>query len=173
MTIHSKMNSELNIRPVHSDDDFTAIHSIVSRAYAYWLDRKILFTACHQGQDRTRARLLEGHGFVAEINDQIVGVISLNPPQPDDDCIYYRKIGVWHFNQFAVDPNCQGNGVGTALLSHCEQFAMAHGATEIALDTAQPAIELIEYYQRLGYSIVDTINWSRTNYESYILSKPL
>ena len=75
--------------------------------------------------------------------------------------------------QFAVDPQIQGRGIGLRLLRDVERRAIASGAHEVALDTAEPARHLVDWYTGLGYRFVEHAQWSHTNYRSVILSKRL
>jgi ribosomal protein S18 acetylase RimI-like enzyme len=74
-------------------------------------------------------------------------------------------------NQFAVEPELQRNGIGSALLDHVEQRAVRDGARELSLSTAEPAAHLIAYYEKRGYRHVDRTDQTMPNYRSVILSK--
>lgn len=55
----------------------------------------------------------------------------------------------------------------------CEQWARDARFDEIALDTASPAHHLISLYRRLGYQIVDSVQWDGKTYESVVMCKRL
>ena len=59
------------------------------------------------------------------------------------------------------------------MVAECEALARADSAAELALDTAKPAWQLIEWYERLGFAVVGSADWPETNYESVIMSKSL
>ncbi|WP_246665056.1 GNAT family N-acetyltransferase [Neorhizobium sp. P12A] len=63
--------------------------------------------------------------------------------------------------------------MGRQLLRKADELAIASGAAELALDTAEPATHLVEWYTRLGYRFIEHAQWSHTNYRSVILSKRL
>jgi ribosomal protein S18 acetylase RimI-like enzyme len=63
--------------------------------------------------------------------------------------------------------------VGTKLMYETESSARKEGALHMVLDTAEPARDLIKWYNRLGYEFVEYANWDITNYRSVILSKLL
>ena len=88
-------------------------------------------------------------------------------------CPWYDRDDVASLGQFAVDPDLQGQGLGRRLIAFVEERAMATGAHEIALDTAEPATHLVDWYGRLGYRFIEYAQWSHTNYSSVILSKAL
>jgi hypothetical protein len=44
---------------------------------------------------------------------------------------------------------------------------------ELALDTAEPAAHLIDWYQRLGFALVGHWKWGGANYRSVLMSKNL
>jgi GNAT superfamily N-acetyltransferase len=49
----------------------------------------------------------------------------------------------------AVEPDCRGEGVGSAILRELERRALAHGATQVVLNARHGAIE---FYRGHGYS---------------------
>lgn len=85
----------------------------------------------------------------------------------------YALAGVAHFGQFAVVPRLQGSGVGSALLDVVEQRALADGKSELVCDTAELATDLIAFYQRRGFRIVERHRWPHARYISVVLSKRL
>ena len=54
-------------------------------------------------------------------------------------------------------PTAQGQGIGAALLQACEQWAVQGGHRAIALDTAAPAGQLRQRYQRNGDAEVASV----------------
>ena len=166
------LGSDVIIRPLCADDSIPEITQLLHRAYKRLLDMGLHFVATAQTDEETRERLLSGESFLAEIDGEIVGTITLYPTS-DDDCAWYRLPNVMHFGQYAVEPDLQGAGIGKSLLDFVELRATALGATEIALDTSEKATHLIEMYSAFGYRIVGNVQWESVNYRSVILSKPL
>jgi ribosomal protein S18 acetylase RimI-like enzyme len=78
--------------------------------------------------------------WVAEIDAHIVGGLVLA-----------RQAGVFHLANIAVSPDCHGHGIGRALISTAENYAVASGGLEIALATHIDMPENVELYQRLGW----------------------
>jgi len=58
-------------------------------------------------------------------------------------------------------------------MKHTEARAAICGASEIALDTAEPATHLQDWYISRGYRPIEFAQWAHTNYRSIIMSKPL
>jgi hypothetical protein len=54
-----------------------------------------------------------------------------------------------------------------------EAMARADGAREIALDTAEPAVHLVEWYARCGYRFIEYAQWRGKRYRSVVMSKAL
>jgi len=44
---------------------------------------------------------------------------------------------------------------------------------ELALDTAETAYHLIDFYTNRGYKYIETTQWGTANYKSVIMSKTL
>ena len=131
------------------------------------------YNASHQSPEQTRSRLLRGDSFIALLGNRIVGTISAYRSFPDDHHPYYQRPNLVYFGQFGVHPDFQGLGIAKRLYQTVENHARALGATEIALDTAETAHDLIATYRRWRFTVVDTADWESTNYISVIMSKPL
>jgi len=132
------------------------------------------FMATDQIVEVTRARVAQGECFVATSSGNvIVGTIVFRNGAQTKGCPWYDRPEVASFGQFAVEPGLQSNGLGRRLLAHVEERARASGSGEIALDTAEPARHLVDWYGRLGYRAIETAQWGHTNYRSVIMSKTL
>ena len=68
----------------------------------------------------------------------------------------------FYINTLAVNPQNQGKGIGSAILSHIHQMSekslLSHG---VALDTQTE--QNVSYYQRFGYSISNTAELENIN----------
>jgi GNAT superfamily N-acetyltransferase len=80
---------------------------------------------------------------------------------------------VAHLGQFGVEPSLQRGGIGARLMAAVEEMARADGAREIALDTAEPAMHLIDWYARCGYRFIEYAQWKGNPYRSLVMSKAL
>jgi GNAT superfamily N-acetyltransferase len=129
------------------------------------------YTATYQDEATTKRRLEAGHGFVALLEQKLIGTITLLAPKPLSNAEFYHHR--WSFSQFAVEPDQQGAGIGGQMINFIEREARARGATELGLDTSQGAHHLIAYYQKRGYQIKDTVQWDGKTYQSVIMGKSL
>lgn len=68
-------------------------------------------------------------------------------------CLLERRAGqVAYFGMFAIRPGRQGAGLGRALLSEAERIAAEEfGATTMIMTVIRQRLELIAWYERLGY----------------------
>ena len=162
-----------SIRELTAADDLVVLTALLHRAYRPLAERGLRYLATHQDVEMTRRRCAAGDCFLAEQSGRLVGTITLayfNPAKPKGTA-WYDRAGVAHFMQFAVEPELQRQGIGSLLIEAVEQRAAARGMAEIALDTAEPAGDLIAFYTRRGYRFIDHVQWSVTNYRSVIMSK--
>lgn len=166
---------DIVIRPLAPTDSIEALTDLLHRAYKRLADMNLRYFATHQTPAQTRERLERAECFVATIDGKIVGTISayMTPATDDDAPDLYRRDDVACFGQFAVDPDLQGTGLGGRLIAHIEARARELGKTELALDTAETAQHLIDYYARRGWRIVGDADWDVTNYRSVLMSKHL
>ena len=146
---------------------------LLHEAYKPLADKGFRYAATYQPSEKTLERLSRGESYLAFWDEQLVGTISLYSPTPNIRCEYYQKDGVYHFGQYAVKPAFQRHGIGNALLQFVEKRTKALGGKELSLDTAEGAAELIATYQKQGYRIVTTTQWSSTNYLSVVMTKEI
>jgi GNAT superfamily N-acetyltransferase len=161
----------ITIRPLAETDDIEELTRLLNLAYKALADMNLHFVASHQNAERTRKRVSEGTCFVAVLKGKIVGTICYYPPENTHGTPWYNLANVAHFGQFAVEPELQKSGIGDMLLKTVEQEAFKNGVEELALDTAEPAIHLIEFYKKRGYRFIEFTHWDEVNYRSVIMSK--
>jgi len=161
------------IRLVEPQDSVEEITELLHRAYARLAEMGLRFVATHQDAETTAMRLSLGEAYVAVHEDKIVGTIAMKRPGTTQGCEWYDRKDVSVFNQFAVEPGLQNQGLGSKMLDVVEARAKELGAAEMALDTAEGATHLIEFYSKRGYRQVGKANWGPTNYISVVMSKNL
>jgi len=162
------------IRPIEPSDSISAITALLHRAYAKQVTMGLKPLAGRQDDGVTVRRIASGECFVAaDEHNNPRGVIILNEQEPDQGPDWFVRPGHASFSQLAVDPDCQGLGIGARLLGKVESRAAELGDVELSLSMAEPDRELRDYYLRRGYRIVTTWKWPYTNYTSLILSKSL
>ncbi len=179
----------VTIRALAPADSFEEITTLLHRAYKRQVDMGLRPLAGRQSADVTRRRAQSSECYVALLpveqdsagvhgsrsanRERVVGVILLCEHEPDKGPPWFDRPGVVSFSQFAVDPEVQGKGIGRLLLDHVEGRAREMNATELALSMAEPDAELLRFYVRLGFRLVEHWQWPYTNYRSAILSKAL
>ena len=162
------------IRVVSRHDDMSLLTDIIRSGYAKRAANNLRFWATHQTVEDTAKRFRSGHGLIAEIENRIVGTLTVRPPQPDSEITLYRDPATWTLCQFAVMPPLQGFGIGRQLHDAAIEHVHASGGRVVALDTAAPATDLIALYLRWGYAVVGEHDWRpHTNYLSVVMSRKL
>jgi GNAT superfamily N-acetyltransferase len=160
------------VRPVRLDSDVTQLTDLLHRAYKQLADLGFQYVASFQDGAVTRSRASKGLCLVAVVDTRLVGTITLCDAVHTGGCPWYDRPDVGHFGQFAVDPSVQSHGLGSRLLDIVEKRAAECGLRELALNTAERAVHLIEFYERRGYRFIERVDWG-VNYSSVILSKTL
>ena len=103
-------------------------------------------------------RVRTGQVLVAELDNQIIGCVTLSVGQTDlsevddADAATVRMLG--------VSPRARGRGVGEALMTHCIRAASAAGAKRVRLDTRTSMGSAQRLYQRLGFERDPKHDWS-------------
>jgi len=163
--------SNVETRLIRTDDDYAELTELLHRAYAALAARGMRFLASHQDEKKTRERISDGECYLAMQDGRMIGTIVWRSAQQTSGTPWYDRPDVSSFGQFAVEPALQNRGIGSRLLAIAEQRAAETGAAEIALDTAEPAHDLIRFYTRRGYRFIEYTQWKLANYRSVILSK--
>ncbi len=161
------------IRPLEAGDSLEALTALVHRAYARLARMGLNYTATDQSVEVTAARVAAGQCFVACAGRRIVGTVVFRTAAETNGCAWYDRPEVASFGQLAVEPECQSQGLGRRLIALAEIRAIESGAEELALDTAEPATHLVDWYARQGYRPVETAQWRGKTYRSVIMSKRL
>jgi len=94
-------------------------------------------------QQRLRTMTL----FVACAGDDVVGTIGCNAVSAIEG----------HLRGMAVLPEWQGRGVAEQLLTAAEEELKSRGCTRVTLDTTEPLLRAMRFYERHGYRRSGTV----------------
>jgi GNAT superfamily N-acetyltransferase len=166
-------NINYEIRKWQNTDSISELTELLHRSYRPLADMGLIFLATHQTDTQTKRRIEKGDCFVIENEGKLIATVSIYPNNKSNECLQYRKEGTAYFGQFAVESHLQKNGIGSRLMEFIEQYARDKGYTELALDTSEKALHLIEYYKKRGYRFVHFHQWDIVNYRSVVMSKSL
>jgi ribosomal protein S18 acetylase RimI-like enzyme len=132
-----KDQASMSVRPAREGDE-DAIRVLVRRAYAMYVPR--MGKEPGPMVDDYAARVRQGAAYVLERDGAICGaLVLLDFP------------GYMLLDNVAIDPACQGRGLGRILIAFAEGEALRRGYREIRLYTHETMTENIAMYPRLGY----------------------
>ena len=134
-----------------SEADVPALRLLVNAAYRQLADMGLNFTGTYQDEQVTRRRMQGREVHLVCSGQELVGTISLHSEQHEDRQVLY-------ITQFAVAPTHQRQGIGARLLQLAERRAEELGLAALQLDTAAPAVHLVEMYRKAGYARVGERN---------------
>lgn len=163
----------LGIRRFSPKDSVPELTGLLHRAYRSLAAQGFRYFATYQNDSITRDRISQGECFIALKDGKIVGTITLTGAENTRGSRWYDRPEVASFGQYAVDPDLQGTGIGSKLLETVERRAAELEVKELALDTAEGAMHLIQLYLAHGYRFIEYIDWDETNYRSVVMSKTL
>jgi len=150
-----------------TEDDAPSIRVLVNSAYRSLGDLGLNFTGSYQDEDLTRQRMRGNDVFLLHMEGALVGTVSLGQDVAlDGETVLY-------LSQLAVSPARQRHGIGRYLLQFAETEARKREIRRIQLDTAIPAIHLVEFYRSEGYEVIDEAQWEGKTYRSYVMEKRL
>jgi ribosomal protein S18 acetylase RimI-like enzyme len=167
------MDDEIIIRPFDVSDSVEEITRLLHRSYAQLAEMGLRYMATHQDDSVTLKRLVDGRSFLAERQGDLLGTITCYDSDHTSGSPYLDRPNVGHIGQFGVAPGFQRRGIGRRLFDRAESHAHEIGLDEVALDTAETAQHLIDWYERLGYRLIECVSWEVTNYRSVVLGKKL
>jgi GNAT superfamily N-acetyltransferase len=162
---------EVNIHELGPGDSIEALTDLLHRAYKALADQGLKYLAAHQDNVTTLRRIGQGTALVAEYRGDLVGTITY---RKSEHTLIPKRTPIPNagsLGQLAVEPQFQRWGLGRRLFVRAEQFAQTQGIRALVLDTAEPASHLISWYERMGYRIVEYVQWDVTNYRSVVLVK--
>lgn len=129
----------MHLHPPHTPADLAAYYDLRWRALrAPWGQPR--------GSERDELDDHPGETFVSHLAawdeaGRILGVGRLHFNGPTEAQIRYM----------AVEEDCQGKGIGRAMVAHLEELAYEQGASTVILNARAAAIG---FYERLGYTVV-------------------
>jgi ribosomal protein S18 acetylase RimI-like enzyme len=156
-TVRMTDRPNITIRPLSDLDSIEELTQLLHRAYKILADMQLRFVATYQDVETTRKRISGGICFVAECDGKIVGTITYYSPAHTGGSPFLDLPETAHMGQLGVEPEVRGRRIGKRLIEQVESVAIADGATELALDTAEPARHLIEWYERMGYRFIEHV----------------
>lgn len=157
---------------LHSEhDDIAAVTDLLHRAYEPLLREGIPFLAATQDDATTRSRVEGRECWLLERHGELLATVTFSPHHQTAGCPWFDRPGVASFGQLAVDPAFQRYGLGGRLLDLVEARAAATGASDLALATAEQASDLIAWYARRGYHVVDHAHFDPASYRRVIANK--
>lgn len=133
----------MHIRPFHPDDEEAVI--------ALWKRCHLVRTWNDPSKDIRRKLQVSPELFlVGQVGDQIVASVMAG----------YEGHRGW-LNYLAVDPGHQRLGHARKMIEEAERLLRAAGCPKINLLVRRSNAEVIEFYQRLGYSIDDVVSMGK------------
>ena len=165
--------STIKFRSLLQSDSIDELTELLNDSYKSLADMGFNFTASFQDVDGTSERINRGKCFVAIDINKLVGTVCFYSKEKKGKATWYEKNNVAYYGQLAVLPKYQKKGIGSRLIELVENEAIINEAEEIAIDTAEGATYLINFYKKRNYRFVEFANWPTTNYRSVILSKKI
>jgi ribosomal protein S18 acetylase RimI-like enzyme len=125
------------LRPATSQD-VPRLVELVDAAYSHYVGR---LGGLPRPMTEDYEDVVRRHqAIVDELHGRIIGLVVLTV---EGDALLVHNV--------AVDPACQGRGVGRGLLEYAEGEARRGGYDSIALDTHERMTENLALYRRIGY----------------------
>ncbi|MCW3051721.1 MAG: family acetyltransferase [Chthonomonadales bacterium] len=102
---------------------------------------------------RKKQEVADSLFFVATIEERVVGTVMGG----------YDGHRGWIYS-VAIDPACQRQGIGSALLRHVEAALIQRGCLKINLQVRSTNTEVIAFYERLGFEVEEIVSMGKRLY---------
>jgi ribosomal protein S18 acetylase RimI-like enzyme len=89
--------------------------------------------------------------FVAKIQDDILGYITINITEKDNPIMRYRK--QLQIEAICVDEKSRGKGIGTSLLKYAKEFGKENNCTDLYLTVNKENENAIKIYEEFGFKV--------------------
>jgi ribosomal protein S18 acetylase RimI-like enzyme len=138
--------------------DVSAVVDLVESAYrgessrAGWTTEADLLDGIRTDAPRVEAVIADPRSVLLLALPQGYGAADEDPIVA---CCHLRDDGGRaYFGLFAVRPDAQGGGIGRAMIAEAQRLAMAQwGAAEMWMTVIGQRLDLIAWYQRLGFEL--------------------
>ncbi len=105
--------------------------------------------------------------FVLNVDEKLIGVISINPENELDVLNIWENIKCLEFARFAISPLYQGMGYGTIIIKEIEKIILQRGYSSIHILVYVDNIPAIKLYDKLGYINKGKLYMYGRNYFAY------
>lgn len=89
--------------------------------------------------------------FVAKIEDEIVGYITINIKEKNNSSMRHRK--QLQIEAICVDEKNRGKGIGTELLKYVKKFGKENNCTDLYLTVNKENEKAIKVYEKFGFKV--------------------
>lgn len=89
--------------------------------------------------------------FVAKIEDEIVGYITIKIKEKINPSMRYRK--QLQIEAICVDGKTRGKGIGTELLKYVKKFGKENNCTDLYLTVNKENENAIKAYEKFGFKV--------------------
>ncbi|WP_174733021.1 GNAT family N-acetyltransferase [Mesobacillus harenae] len=120
--------------------------------------------------------LNEGSLYVADLNGEVVGAITVDQIQPEEylEADWRRKDEPFFvFHRLVVDSEIRGAGIASQLISHAENLSIYNRVYYMKTDTYSLNPNAQRLFEKNGYQRVDTIFLMGKNSPFYCYDKIL
>jgi len=118
-----------------------------------------------------KRNVLDNDVFVKELNGKIIGAYISEKNKFGDPYVKNKiPYDIYWLNQLMVFPEYQKQGYGKEMMEHYLASGVEHGAKSYKLVCRN---NLIKYYKRLNFKIVDKGRMKRSERDHYIMEKVL
>ncbi|WP_127532223.1 GNAT family N-acetyltransferase [Paenibacillus kobensis] len=92
--------------------------------------------------------------------------------EPVGSAQFYREEEYMYIGRISVSVHARGRGIGKQIIAYLERLTVQRGAQETRLEVRLSIPDNIRLYERLGYSILEHVEYPEKTDSWYIMCKP-
>ena len=134
--------------------DFNRVNELAKQVHELHVNwRPDLFLSVDEviSQEEFEKRIQANEIFVARIEDEIVGYITINIKEKNNPIMRNRK--QLQIEAICVDEKNRGKGIGIQLLKYVKQYGKKNNCTDMYLTVNEENASAIKMYEEFGFKV--------------------
>lgn len=135
-------------------EDFNRVNELAKQVHELHVNwRPDLFLSVDEviSKEEFEKRIQANEIFVARIEDEIVGYITINIKEKNNPIMRNRK--QLQIEAICVDEKNRGKGIGIQLLKYVKQYGKKNNCTDICLTVNEENASAIKMYEEFGFKV--------------------
>ncbi len=135
-------------------EDFEKVNKLAKQVHELHVEwRPDLFLSVDEviNKENFEEKIKAKEIFIAKIQDEILGYITINIAEKNNPSMRYRK--QLQIEAICVDEKNRGKGIGTELLKYAKKWGKENNCTDLYLTVNKENENAIKIYKEFGFKV--------------------